>query len=455
MKTGMTYLFVPFYMTDTELNLQGWEKIEWKTRYFLNYVTNSLYHNSTVYRLREKTRKDWNLSPMNQILKHHRSTENLEEIDFFFTLEEINLISFKTHVGLLVFQLMDQNPNTDLEQAAAFCYEQKKIQKFKGQFLQQPASPDPISLYSLSEYLLIQTGIITETEENILFNKHLYHCFFFTYAYCEGTPDTNWKKELFALKHGYHENFAYIEDSDQTIQNEVFHPMDYIYWSMSSEGIACISYDLNQETTQNFLDGSFFKNLKEQYMPLIVFLLHQKYALYYYLIQFGSGGIEEEDTLRLEQYGEAIADFKARYEFQVISETMQYQNLYDMLRHSFQLDQLFQDLEDKINQVSVCLERRQDKIQKEADQRTNKALNGIAFLAVFSALIDGIAWIDYVAAGIRPGGMHIIKDYGIWFSIFLILIWIFLSKDVFFGWLRNKKQTRLENKKERIRENKP
>ena len=164
MKTGMTYLFVPFYMTDTELNLQGWEEIEWKTRYFLNYVTNSLYHNSTVYRLREKTRKDWNLSPMNQILKHHRSTENLEEIDFFFTLEEINLISFKTHVGLLVFQLMDQNPNTDLEQAAAFCYEQKKIQKFKGQFLQQPASPDPISLYSLSEYLLIQTGIITETE---------------------------------------------------------------------------------------------------------------------------------------------------------------------------------------------------------------------------------------------------------------------------------------------------
>lgn len=430
-----SYIFVPFVCaknTDFSNIDIYWRAKSQNNKYFLKYIVDKLIPESNSvccrpYLMDDNVRSDLGIieSSCNCYIETMKYAEG---VTFSLRINEILLFMFDTNIGFIVYKIEHESTDSAYR-IASKNYHLKKIhntilytRKDDGtNSTLVIASASINSLSTLTEYILNKT-ISSETQiffnycekserrSNILthYNLKLEH------KLCDDDQDEI-DKILFYLKRNYH--YQWDRDAGDKIKNEeYFRASPYIHWGITSEATICLT--LTDPETY-FISNSFYDNYHSYYLYIYILALHQKYALYYFLTKFSVNSNIEQ----LESYLSELADFRAKYVFQIISESETYQTVYNKTRNSFALDNLFTDIDEQVNRVIDIKKVINDKKNDKQANHINLILGILTFFSLFSALVDLNTLIDWLKIFLTESQLILLK-YGL--SGFIILIAIIL-----------------------------
>ena len=234
----------------------------------------------------------------------------------------------------------------------------------------------------------------------------------------EVPPQENYGRELFYLRRCYSSGYSYQPDPEADAR-EIFSPTRDTVWGISAEAAVCLVCP--EWGKEDFIRGAFYRNFKSQYLLMYVLLLHQKYVLYLFLTEVGTG--IERDLALMESYRKRLYHFKTDFVFSRISEVPQYQNLYDRMQHIFDLGGLFDDVQEPLAALrNLQLEEEAQKQQKR-DARVSRMLFVLSLLTGFSTLSDGYSVIEsYISPYLPLRWIHAIQ-YGFAALVVGALLW--------------------------------
>lgn len=269
---------------------------------------------------------------------------------------------------------------------------------------------------------------------------------FFAYAECKGLPDDKLPGILYHMKYGYRKNFNYSENCT-SFESEEYRPVEGITWTASSEGISCIAYDMKMQDEKDnislnksfinqgsFLEKTFRKNLEQNYFPMFLSILQQKYAIYKLLNEFSGRSLEELTEAELRDWNSRLTNFKTQNDYTILSETSQYQGVSRIMRNAMHLEALYENVQEKIDATTNILERK-------SERRVNNALAGLSLIAIFSILTDSYSWIsNNLPSLVGPDfATHIPAAI---VTVIVIGLWAFISKDIFISLFDDIKERR-------------
>lgn len=396
-----SYIFVPFSHDDkfAGINVSSyWREKRQGNKYFLKYIVDKLSHDSTSvccrpYLMDDLARSTLGIISSLQPCFVDTTKYVVDNRPFSFYIREILLFLFETGIGFIIYKIEhDNNDTSDI--IASKNYHLKKIHKTllyveqvdgtRGALV--PGISDINSLSALSKYILEKSidGEVRiffnyctaeEWRSNILtnYNLHLDHCI-------SSEDNTQIESILFHLKRNYHHEW---ETESESVYNEkeYFKASTYIRWGITSEATVCLTVT-DPETY--FVSNSFYDNFHTYYLYLYILALHQKYALYYFLTNFSI----EQNMAGLEKKLQDLVNFKAKYVFEIISESETYQTVYYKQCKSFALEELYRDIDEQINRVIEVKQTLAEQRRNYQEAKVNWILGLIAFLGFFSALID-------------------------------------------------------------------
>jgi len=407
-----SYIFVPFAGDKISENFSHmdisdyWRAKEQGNKYFLKYIVDKLNHGSNEVCCRPYIMDDYIRREMGIIESNHPCfLETLKYTDgtkpFAFTISEILLFLFETNIGFLVFKIEHSMEDT-LSTIASKNYHLKKVHntilftnKSDGTKATLVNGTDSInSLSLLSEFILEKT---MDPEINVFFNHNTMterRSNILTHVNLKLDHDLNKidnaaiEDALFHLKRNYHSEWQ-TEKRSVYKEDEYFKASSHIRWGITSE--ATVSLTITDPKTF-FVGNSFYDNFHSYYLYLYIIALHQKYALYHFLTNFSTAN--NLDTL--EKKLKDLANFKAKYVFEIISESETYQSVYSKQCKAFGLHPLFVDIDEQVKRILEIKERKQQKVIEKQGTRMNKILGLIAFLGLFSALVDINTILDWL-----------------------------------------------------------
>lgn len=404
-----SYVFVPFVVNGNVnfLNIENhWRIKEQKNKYFLKYIVDKLTPTSDTVCCRPYLMDD-NIRNKFGIIKSADSCfitemKYSEGNAFSFKINEILLFLFDTNIGFIVYKIEHECTDTAYR-IASKNYHLKKIHNTKLYTRKNDGTNSTLviasatidSLSALAEYILDKT---LETKTNIFFN------------YCEKTErrsnilthynlkldsilsekdQDEINKILFYLKRNYHDKWN-RDENEKISDQEYFKASPYIHWGITSEATVCLTIT---DSKTYFVGNSFYDNYHSYYLYIYILALHQKYALYYFLTKLSINSNIDE----LENNLSELADFRAKYVFQIISESETYQVVYNKTREAFALDRLFGDIDEQVQRVIEIKRIYDDKKNLKQESRINLILGVLTFFGLFSALVDLntlIEWLD-------------------------------------------------------------
>lgn len=225
----------------------------------------------------------------------------------------------------------------------------------------------------------------------------------------EAVGSTDVETTLFYLGNCYSRTFDY--EQAHSLPTHMHWASPTTAWAYSSEALACLTvpHRATSEKARDFVTQGFRFNFLNSYQFLYLMLLHQKYEYYRLLMSIGAG--ERRDRDQLEQFRRELEFFRANFVFARVSETQQYQYLYDVVSRELKLSEMDRDVGRPIQALRVLRqdeeeEKRQaeEDAERESDRRIGNALNVFTLLAGISALFDGLELIhNYVSPNTSPG----------------------------------------------------
>ena len=182
-------------------------------------------------------------------------------------------------------------------------------------------------------------------------------------------------------------------------QKNIISISENLVWSVSNQSSVCLCTDYHNNS---FLEVEFPSNFCKEYMYMFIFLLHQKYTLYFFLTQIDTE--LENNIQKLEEYKRRLSDFKTYFVFSQVSEIVNYQLLYDEVCKAFCLEHMYEDVNEPLMMLDAIMLREEEKRrvlqrmrteqtekeQEERDNRINLLLALLSLLGLFSAGIDGV-----------------------------------------------------------------
>lgn len=390
---NFSYLFVPFTVEETNdfenfykriTESNGWKAIPLENRYLHRYVIDKLSWNSNNDGIH------FQLDP--QFAQAHglaldtawygldsKKYMGQTDVAFPFNISNVELFAFNTSVCVLAFELRFQDD--DPYKIAAAQYFLRKISTEKIYRMDSAENAQGESFVDISGRLLADAA------------KDLTLDFFF-YAtpknekanfltYIDVPAKESYEKELFYLKWCYNDQFQYTNAISED-DSENYWASASTLWGISVSAAVCLV--IRSETQAAFLENTFQKNFKKQYLLTYILLLHQKYMMYLFSTKRARG--LEDNLAELEKYKAQLYDFETHYMFSYISEVPQYQNFYKKVRKWFCLDALFRDVQEPLVQLTEIKKDQKDKAQREYDDRINTALTILSLLTIVSALTD-------------------------------------------------------------------
>ena len=296
---------------------------------------------------------------------------------FQFHIADVRLFTFSTGISILVFELrfFDNDP----------------IRIASAQYYLRKISTEKIHTEDTNSFgesfVDISKRVLTDCAQNMVLD-------FFFYAtpknekanfltYLDVPKQSCYSKELFYLKWCYNDGFDYAEDCyDEDSINYVANPCTT--WGVSVSAAVCLVY--RSEVQKHFIESTFQKNFRKQYLLTYILLLHQKYAMYLFLTKLSVG--LEGNLQQLKAYKERLYHFETHYMFSYISEVPQYQRLYSIVRKAFAVEHLFSDVQEPLTQLTEMQKQKAESQQQDHDHRVSAALAALSFLTIFSALTD-------------------------------------------------------------------
>ena len=201
--------------------------------------------------------------------------------------------------------------------------------------------------------------------------------------------DISYQTDLQRIRHTA---FAKVGNESAREDDFAYSPLENIYWSGNSLGVVSISIDAD-ENNHKFITEKFAYYVNHDYFYIFMLALHERELLLHY----------NDDAVK----------------YNIVSEEMAYQMLYEKLYDCFRLEKLENDIQDVIGKVD-------EYVTSTNDRKTNALLSMLTLLTIFSAFTDSLGLIDRLnQAGLTYAHLVVI---GINIVIILIGILLFFRK---------------------------
>ena len=385
--TNVSYAFIPFSfekgisfqnLAQEIRNSEKWECVEDDLKYMLKYISDKFKTDDPEkcqcfhFRFKESIAK-------NNEYKFSKTNYSGEEVEYKFNINGAELFCFSTRVCVLALEITF--PDADAKTISSAQYYLKKVSR-------QTISCEgrTTTLLELSKNLVSSFEGYKQFDFFFFSNSQRERANFFTCIEQESLD--NYKEDLFFLKRCYNDEFLYTAD-EETEKKEIFRSSEDIAWGITSEAVACITSPA--EIRRNFFDTTFYRNFKNLYFFMYVFLLHQKYVLYLFLSEIGIGTYNDLETL--EGYKDRLYEFETDFVFSCITEVPQYQNLYDRISEAFNLKNMYKDVHEPLLALSDVRRTSSEKSEKKKDSLVNAFLFILSILSVISVIADAYSFI--------------------------------------------------------------
>ena len=351
--------------------------------------------------------------------------------DCSFLMPEVSCYVFSTSVNILVFKLhfATDDPLVISTQLAGLKNVQASriipcSEKQNGTLAKRALEDQGgITILEFAKSLLAETGFSLKPE-------------FFFYAnegrksmnvlmHVESDQDIDVETTLFYLGNCYSQTFDY--EREHSLPTHMHWASPTTAWAYSSEALACLTVPqrATSEKARDYVTQGFRFNFLNSYQFLYLMLLHQKYEYYRLLMSIGAG--ERREREQLEQFHRELEFFRANFVFSRVSETQQYQYLYDVVSSELKLAEMDRDVAKPIKALRLLRQNEEAELrlaeeaaERESDRRIGNALNIFTLLAGISALFDGLELVNtYIP-------LHVPTVLADWISILLALVLIAL-----------------------------
>lgn len=426
-----TYIFIPFRFKQEcfqslvgELQASGdWKPAADEIKYMLKYVSEKIDSKSPRcqcfhFELRSVARLRYGLGT--EKVWYHMAephTFHGQSSDFPFRIQSVQLFCFRTSVGILAFQCSFAE-NRDPLWISTALYHLKNVSaesiiceeagknnflKLAGDILRKTLSKE---LYVRVEAEFFYHANAGTERANVL-------------SYVEVELQEDYRQELYYLRHCYDENYQYVY-VPEVEQREVFYASRTVAWGISPEAAVCLPCP--ERDRENFIQTKLCRNFQTQYLFMYIFLLHQKYVLYLFLMKISSETYESLEAL--EEYRRQLYEFETDFVYPCVSEVPQYQNLYEKMMEAFSLKEMFEDVREPLEALGEARKAAEEEEQKKREQSLNQALNTLSLLAVFSALVDSFDYIGEFFPEIFGAGTDVVRTLQVFFTVVILCILI-------------------------------
>jgi hypothetical protein len=339
--------------------------------------------------------------PNSEVQMSVKSLEGpVEEYKFYLT--NIRLVYFTTKIGFLLLYI--KHPYGERMQAIAdkmfslsrcmmiehdgkFNNECKTKESFmKFQFL----SDDKIVNFSLKNSVLAIMNAENDKKCQIIKLFHdasikkafVYHRLFFT-----NLSDDNKKRNLYFLRRGLSSNSMYSDEEEERNSRDItYYSYEKALWSISPQGAVSLSICEKDSSHYKFLTSAYQRNIMSNYFFLYLLQLHERQALVFY----NAIAIRNrKDMRKLASMKKSLLNFFVCFSINSISDESSYQNFYECVYDSLNLNKLESDIKEIICQV----EEYELSIN---DRRMNEMLAVIALFSIVSVTLDGLNFVDRI-----------------------------------------------------------
>ena len=325
--------------------------------------------------------------------------------DRIIRVDQVGCFAFATSINVLVLKLHFET--SDPYQVAEGLFHLKNVRNSSliplaetpGEEL-VPAQRRGRSLLDLAHEILGTLDLAAEPHFFFYANEGRERANVFVHAEVDeerlGAVDEN--HLLYYLANCYKRDFDY--DPERKLPLRSYWSLPTTLWGCSAEALACLTLPARAGQGKGFLVSVFKRNITNEYQFLYLLLLHQKYAYYRLLMGIGAG--QRRDRAQLEQFHRELEVFRANFVFARVSETQQYQVLYETVRRELRLEEMDHDVAEPIAALVQLRQEDDDRAEREGERRVEFAMNMVACLAGVSAIVDALDIINNYLAGVLP-----------------------------------------------------
>lgn len=160
-------------------------------------------------------------------------------------------------------------------------------------------------------------------------------------------------------------------------------PMDPLkVWGISSSAAVCLT--CSQRGNAEHLLKKYPENFRKYYCFLYVYLLHQKYFIYYLCDNISYDSSMDE----LEKFDKKLTLFSNEYLYKCISDVDQYQGLYERVQEAFNIWEQLEDTRGPFEKLHSLKEKEIEGKRSRAESLINGSLFVLTVLTLASVLCD-------------------------------------------------------------------
>ena len=311
-----------------------------------------------------------------KMARYKESHPSFEPSGLSPSLSDIRLYVFQKNIAFLEFEVLYGGMTP--EEAAEFIYLFRSLRNDETKkYLLYPE--DKISVKTAINMLLPPkesgTALCFENTSDIKMQANIF-TIICDPAFAPGSMDDNGFRHLcYTLYKGY--SCARPDDENDS-GYQFSEKLGKTQWGGCQDGLTCMIYDPYPHQDEH---------LRNDYHLIYLLLLNQRYMAIACIDKISQANMKNKDIHAV--YRE-ISDLKTRYSFRVVSNDSYMQTLYNRMYEILEIDNLLKDTEDANDRMNDVYQVQ----RQQAETIFNFILFGLAFLAVFSALIDFSQYLD-------------------------------------------------------------
>lgn len=439
--SNISYAFIPFSVNNNFYErviekistIDSWIKEEMDLRYLFRFVSNKVNGSDGKSRCCHYVlRQDATDVIGSHFIGNYRSKKSVAEDNhgkFGFVIDSIEMFLFSTDVCILAIKVVFDSDDPDYLINARYNLKYVSASRYKCS-----ARSTHVSLMNIAKESIAEISAVFDTNFFYYTNGRNEIAFIMSFIYQEQPLDND--KALYYLRNNLSLNY-HLSDNGCENDLENFSISENIHWGVTDQSVVCIGYHYENF---DFVEKVLFRNFQKEYKYMFVFLLHQKYVLYHFLMQIDT---ELKNNLdKLEDYKKKLSEFKTYFVFSRISEVIQYQTLYTKATKAFALESMYEDVNEPLMMIDEIM-RNQDEKRKRMEQarleesekrqaarenKINLLLSLLSLLSIVSAFSDANQFTAQVV-----GAFSVVNSENFWQTVFNNIPYI-LSFTLILGW---------------------
>ncbi len=223
----------------------------------------------------------------------------------------------------------------------------------------------------------------------------------FQYAFADSDDKSEKDKLLFELANGYNESYAVPENLSEI----VYAPFGNFTFLITKGGMACVA--ISKDSNNDFFINQFPAKFIRDYFFMYLLLTYQSFSCLQYSRLLTELPAEEDSFKtdaahidKLEMLNNKINLFLVKSVFDSVSSVGHQNSVYRYGKNRLCIENDIRSLTVGLEALRNSERDRRDRDEAEAeaksDRKIERALTIFGLLAIFSALIDGLSFIDWL-----------------------------------------------------------